>query len=102
LLNQVKKHFQTENELYSKKDLDAYVIDQLTSAFEEARQVLVAQIEERREEAERQQIERERQRVIADEKRKVRNKKIKKCTVAAIVICAIALFTGVIWNNKKE
>lgn len=83
LLSRIKKYFPAEKELQAKKDLDAYVLERLTLAFEEARQVVIIQIGERKQEEERQRIERERQKAEKEKQEHERRKRNKK--IAAIV-----------------
>ena len=60
LLDRIKNYFPPTKKLQTKNELDGYVIEQLTSKFEEVRIDLVAQIKARRTEEERQRIEQER------------------------------------------
>lgn len=106
LLDRIKKYFPTEKALHSKKDLDEYVLDRLTIAFEEARQVVIAQIGERKQEEERQRIERERRKAEQEKQEQERRKKNKRIAaivtpiIAVVVVFFIILNTVIIPSNK--
>ena len=99
LLERIKKFFPTEEKIQAKKDLDAHILELLTLAFQEARQVVVAQIGERKQEEERQRIERERQ----DQERRKRNRKIAAILIPIVTVAIvffIVLNTIIIPSNK--
>lgn len=106
LLDRIKKYFSTDKELQTKKDLDAHILEMLTLAFEEARQVVVIQIGGRKQEEERKRIERERQKAEQekqDQERRKKNKKIAAIVtpiIAVAVVFFIVLSTVIIPNNK--
>ena len=106
LLERIKKHFPTDIELQTKKDLDTHILEILSLAFEEARQVVVIQIGERKQEEERQRIERERQKAEQEKQEQERRKKNKKIAaivtpiIAVAVVFFIILSTVIIPNNK--
>lgn len=106
LLDQIKKYFPVKKELHIKKELDAYIIELLTLALEEARQVVILQIDERKQAEERRRIERERQKAEQekqDQERRKKNKKIAAIVtpiIAVAVVFFIVLSTVIIPNNK--
>ena len=106
LLERIKKHFPTDKELQTKKDLDTHILEILSLAFEEARQVVVIQIGERKQEEERRRIEREYQKAEQEKQEQERRKKNKKIAaivtpiIAIVVVFFIILSTVIIPNNK--
>lgn len=106
LLERIKKHFPTDKELQTKKDLDTHILEILSLAFEEARQVVIIQIGERKQEEERQRIEQERQKAEQEKQEQERRKKNKKIAaivtpiIAVAVVFFIILCTVIIPNNK--
>ena len=106
LLDRIKRYFPSEKELQTKEDLDVHILERLSLAFEEARQVVVIQIGERRKEEARQRIEREQQKAEQEKQEKERRKRNKKIAtivtpiIAAVVAFFIILSTVIIPNNK--
>lgn len=108
LLDRIKFYFPSTKELQTKNELDGYIIEQLTSKFEEVRIDLVAQIKARRAEEERQRIEQERKKAeqacIQAEKKAKRNAAVKKGIKRTLIVfggivsaCIALAIAGIIY-----
>ncbi len=102
LFDRIKALFPSGAELQAKKDLDGYVIEQLTSKFEEIRIELVEQIKARRAEEERRRLEGEKRKAeqerIQAEKEAKRAAAIKKGVKRTLIVISgiAAVFVALI------
>lgn len=99
LLSRIKKNIPETVELITKDDIDRYLVENLTTRFEEARASLIPQIAERREKERRQRIIEEEQR-IANEK-EISKRKTRK-TIAIIVAIPLAIISIILLMNLSS
>lgn len=94
LLCRIEECFQLSDEKKSKEELDKYLTEQLTLAFEKARHRVIVQ---RKQEEERQQIELEKQRAEQAKQEQEHRKRVKRIvTIVIPIIVAIVLFVVVL------
>lgn len=93
LLERIKVFISDDFQFNTKKDIDDYLVEQLTLKFEESRQNIIEKINAKKEAEEKRRIEQDKQKVeqerISQEKTAKRKVAIKKSAKISVVVVAI-------------